>query len=117
MWKTLKNSIIVNIIIITLAVFLSISAYRTVKQAFVVREQTVEERKQIEELKNKKEELEAYLVELQTKEAIEREAKAELNLKLPGEEVVVVVPEKKENIPEEPTRATLWDSIKIWFNK
>lgn len=117
MWHKLKNSIVFNIFIIALAAFLSVSAYRTVKQSFMVREQTAAEREQIEELKNKKAELEAYLAELQTKEAIEREAKAELNLKLPGEEVVVVVPGKKENAPEEAPKPTFWERIKLWFSK
>lgn len=46
-----------------------------------------------EALQNKKK-LELRLAAFQSKEALLREAKARLNLKLPGEHVVVVVPER-----------------------
>lgn len=65
-----------------------------------------------EELTRKKKKLEAYVAELQRAEAVEREAKDLLNLKKPGENVVVVVPEeKKEN------SAPLVASAQSWWSK
>lgn len=48
-------------------------------------------KQKIAELTKKREELEEYLAELKTVEAVKREAKERFNLKLPGEEVAVVV--------------------------
>lgn len=116
MWEKIKNSIIFNVVIVVLAVFLAVSASRTMRQAFLVREEVEKEKEKIEELQKKKTELEAYLLELETKDAIEREAKQELNLKLPGEEVVVVVPEKNGVSFASPPRLTVWERIKLWFD-
>lgn len=116
MWEKIKSSIIFNVVIVALGVFLAVSASRTVRQALLVREEAAKEKEKIEELQKKKTELEAYLLELETKEAIEREAKRELNLKLPGEEVVVVVPEKNEVFPASSPSLTGWERIKSWFD-
>ena len=70
--------------------------------------------KKIEEVTRKKEELEHRIVELQTPEAVEREAKERLNLKKSGENVVVVVPEKKEVSPKS-NLEYFWGKIKNFF--
>lgn len=95
----MKKSFIINIVLLSLAIIISYSATRMVRNAFVMQTQSAEMTKKIEELKEKKEQLTAALAEIQTKEAVEREGKARMNLKKPGEEVVVVVPEKKTNVP------------------
>ena len=69
----------------------------------------------IEQLKAKKRELETALTEIQTKEAVEREAKERLNLKNPGEQVVVIVPEKKDNQSEEQSMS-FWAKFKSFFS-
>lgn len=103
-------------LLVTVAAGISYSASRMVRDAFVLREQSAEITQKIEELTKKKHELETYLAEIQTKEAIEREAKSRLNLKKPGEKVVVVVPEKKETaIVAEPQN--WWTKIKRFFER
>lgn len=96
----IKKTFIINIILISFAIIASYSAAHMVRNAFVMRKQSAEMTKKIEELQQKKQRLEAAVAEIQTKEAVEREAKARLNLKKPGEEVVVVVPEKKTSMPQ-----------------
>ena len=96
-----KKSIIINIILILLAMSVSYRAARMVGDIFTVRTKSKEITKKIEELTHKKQELELALAEIQTKEAVEREAKSRLNLKKQGEEVVVVVPEKKGSVPQD----------------
>lgn len=115
MWEKIKQSIVFSIVIVILAVFLGINAYRTVRQSIVLREEAARERGKIEELRRKKEEIEGYLTELQTRGAIEREAKSRLNLKLPGEEVMVVIPEKKEELVPVPPPHGFWERIKRRF--
>lgn len=80
----------------------------------MARTESEETTKKIDGLKRKKQELEAALAEIQTKEAVEREAKARLNLKKPGEEVVVVVPEKKINAPQ-PVPVNVWSRFMLLF--
>lgn len=100
--------------LILLAISISYSAIRMVRSVLMVRAQSEEITKKIGELQYKKQQLEAALVEIQTQEAIEREAKARLNLKKPGEEVVVVVPEKKISAPQpEPVR--FWSRVMLLF--
>lgn len=96
--------------LILLAISVSYSAARMVRDVFIVRTESKEVVKKIEELTRKKQELELALAEIQTKEAIEREAKARLNLKNPGEEVVVVVPEKKVSAPQD-SPVSFWSRL------
>jgi len=110
----IKKSFIINIGLILLAIAVSYSAARMVRNAFIMRTQSAEMTKKIEELKQKKWELEAALAQIQTKEAVEREGKARMNLKKPGEDVVVVVPEKKTNTPIEQSKG-FWATVISFF--
>lgn len=112
----LKRSLIINILLVVVAIVVSYSASRMVRDVFVLREQSAEITQKIEELTKKKRELEIYLAEIQTKEAIEREAKNRLNLKKPGEEVVVIVPEKKETATVAESQ-NWWTRIKRFFER
>ena len=68
-------------------------------------------------LTQKKQELEEELRRLEAPGAGERQAKERLNLKLPGEEVTVVISEKK---PGELSATTSsqgwWNRIRLWFS-
>ena len=109
-----KKSLIVNIALILVALAASYHAVRMVHNAMVMRIRSSETTQKIEQLKLEKKELEAQIMELQTKEAIEREAKERLNLKNPGEQVVVIVPEKKDN-PSPSPNVSLWEKFKSFF--
>lgn len=109
-----KKPFIINIVLILVAVIASYSAARMVRSAFIMHAQSAEMAKKIEDLKGKKQQLEGAIAEIQTKEAVEREAKARLNLKKPGEEVVVVVPPKKSDLPAEKP-ASFWSAFMSFF--
>ena len=109
-----KKSFAVNIALILVATAISYSAARMVQNALSMRAQSADMTQKIEQLKVKKQELEVLLTELQTKEAVEREAKERLNLKKPGEQVVVVVSKKKDISPvEQPMN--LWEKFTSFF--
>lgn len=91
-----NHSFYVIILLVALAAAVGYGAARMVLNSVALRGESRETQKQIEELLARKKELEARIAELQNEEAIRREAKERLNLKLPGENVVVVVPEKQE---------------------
>ena len=97
--KKIQNSIWFNGILFLVAFFLSMAAYRSVRQSFQFKEETEENKKKIEELLSKKEELELRIAGLQTQEAKERSAKERFNLKKTGEEVVVVLPDEIKTEP------------------
>ncbi|MDP3770167.1 MAG: septum formation initiator family protein [bacterium] len=111
-----RRSVIINILLVVVAVAVSYSASRMVRDAFVLRKQSEEMTQKIDELIKEKRGLEAYLAEMQTKEAVEREAKDRLNLKKPGEEVVVIVPEKKE-IAVVAESQSWWAALKHFFER
>ncbi len=112
--KKKYKSFAINGILIIIAMVASYSASRMVRNAFFARQQSDQMVQRIEELQQKKKELEAQLAEMQTKESVERQAKERLNLKKPGEEVVVVVPQKEEKKPQEKS-PTLWEKITSFF--
>lgn len=85
--------------------------------ALSMRRESEEVNQKIAELRQKKAQLEAYVEELQTKEAVERRAKERLNLKKPGEEVVVVMPPEKKEEPQTHEATTTWEKIKEFFGQ
>lgn len=108
-----KKSITANIVLVILVFIVGYSAFNVIKQALGFRQEAKNAEEKVRELTAKKEELEAYLAELETPEAIEREAKERLNLKKIGEEVVVVVP-KEEKGPS-PSNPSFWERVKSFF--
>ena len=117
MRHSLAKSLIVNILLVVIAVAVSYSAARMVRDALVVRRESSMNNAKIEELKKKKQELEQYLAELQTKEAMEREAKERLNLKKIGEKVVVIVPDKMKDAIQGVSSEGFWGRITSFFRR
>lgn len=112
--KKIQNSIWFNGLLALVAIVLSLAVYRAVKQAVGFKNEEGAAQKKLEVLQQKKQELEARILELQTVEAKERAAKERLNLKKTGEEVVVVLPEKpKEQITT--PKSNLWTKLKRFF--
>lgn len=113
-WKWIKKSPLVHFFLFLLLLWVGYRAFGMVRQAVRIQEDADETKQKIGELTRKKKELEAYLVELKEREAIEREAKARFNLKKPGEAVVVVVP-KEYNDQVSSSTVPFWKRIKIFF--
>lgn len=109
-----NHSFFVTVLLVVIAAAVGYGGARMVLNAFALRGESYEVQQQIEELKNRKEELEARIAELQNGEAVRREAKERLNLKLPGENVVVVVPEKQE-VPDTSSSGSFWRRVIIFF--
>lgn len=81
----------INLFLLFLLVAAGFAAYNLGYDAWKLWAESHGLKQQITELTRKKEELEDYLAELKTVEAVKREAKERFNLKLSGEEVAVVV--------------------------
>ncbi len=110
-----KNSPIVTILLVVFAAVVGYAAYNISRQAFTLGGEAEDARRKIEELTQKKKELEAYLEEIQTRQAAEREAKQRLNLKLPGEEVVVV--EEPQISSPENQEMGFWGRIRAFLGR
>lgn len=115
MWTKIKNSITLNILLALAAAWVLFGAVSMVSQAIFLSKEAREREAKIEELSRKKVELETYIGELESRSAIEREAKIRLNLKLPGEEVVVVVPEKEDPSAGSGQEKKFLEKIKYFF--
>ena len=109
-WGKIKNSLLLNILFFVVAALVGYGTYNMVRQTLSLSQESKDNVQKIEELTKKKKELEAYIAELESPQAIEREGKNRLNLKKPGEEVVVVVPEK--NNPGDEDAHFWWSKLK-----
>lgn len=89
-----RNPLVVYILLLSLVLAIGYGSIRMMYQAWGIYQETSAQKKDIEALRKQKQELEERLVRLEAPGAIERQAKERLNLKLPGEEVVVVLPDK-----------------------
>ena len=109
----MRKSNLVNLACAVALVFFGYYTYQVVSRAVALREESKATRAKIEELTRRKKELESQLSELKNTPAIEREAKERLNMKNSGEEVVVVVPEKKSD-QEKPVATTSSFLQRVW---
>lgn len=110
MWHRITSSVLFNLFSLILVSFLLWNAVRMGQEAFVLRKERMNLEGEVAALIQKKSMLEARFAELNTRQAVEREAKARLNLKLPGEEVVVVVPQEKKEQAAEVSK-DLWSRV------
>ena len=121
MWPRIKNSIIVNLALALLAGLTLYGAFNLARYGLELKKESRGALKRAEELARKNRELEASLAELQTKEAAERRAKERLNLKLPGEKVVVLVPPDSSasqiNSSQISGFLKIWSQVKNFFVK
>lgn len=115
MWDKIKSSWVANALTVALAIWLGYGSYKMIARAVALMRESGEEKIKIEKLKQKKAEIEASLRDFESNEAVEREAKGRLNLKIPGEEVVVVVPKKKVNSENYP--AGFAERVKTYVKK
>lgn len=112
MWSRIKNSVPLNLLLIFAAAVVAVGAQRVVREALTLRAELGDTGTRMGAIKRQKAEIAGRLAELEAPEAVEREAKAKFNLKKPGEEVVVVAPDKRDMLPPV---STLWERIRRFF--
>jgi len=113
--KRFLGSPIVALLLLVAFGFASYGAWNAWK-AF--RETNREEKELAEKVKNAESELLRLREEIRlskTPEAIERDAKERLNLKKPGEEVVVVIPSVATSSSVEVPKPTFWARLIGWL--
>ncbi|MFY9462746.1 MAG: septum formation initiator family protein [Candidatus Sungiibacteriota bacterium] len=113
MWKKIKTSLPLNILIAVGIIAAASGLFKIAREVIILRSEYAATRAQIEVLRNERPLLSARIAEMETAEAIEREAKGRLNLKKKGEQVVVVVPEKAVEITM--PNASWWLRVRDFF--
>lgn len=114
MGEKVKTSLSLNILIGIGAIGAASGLFGIAREAIALRVEYIATRAKIETLRGERARLSARIAELETPEAVEREAKEKLNLKKKGERVVVVVPERP-SLQATSSPATLWSKIRMFF--
>lgn len=112
----ITNSFVFNFLLLVLMLIVGYGSYKTVQQAFDLNQESEQNKAKVEELLRQKQELEQKIAGLKNEEAVERAAKERFNLKKTGEEVVVVMPDKKP-VEDNAEHPGLWSKIKDFFQK
>ncbi len=82
------------VFLVVVAGFLAVGAVKMILRAREIQKERALLETKVREFEAKKADLEASIQNIDSREAIERSAKDKLNLKNPGEEVVVVEPDR-----------------------
>ena len=115
MWNRITHSLSINAALAVLAVFCFVSAASLARQAIQISRDSAAAARRLDELTAHKKELEAATRAAGMEETIRYKAKARFNLKNPGENIVVVLPDKKEVPADAAGDNSLWERIKSFF--
>ena len=96
----IKNSFLINVIFLLLVFLTAYGAFKLVREAKDINKESQKLEERAAKLVLRNQELGRNLAELETEEAVEKRAKERLNLKLPGEQVVVVAPASSTGVAE-----------------
>lgn len=116
MWDLLKRSWLLNLSLLLVLVVVGVGAFEEARIALQLKREEEAQSIKVAELQKRKSDLEAKLLSLDHPEGVEREAKGRLNLKKPGEEVVVVLSDDSVG-SSSADRATFWDRVKNLLNR
>lgn len=103
--------VILGVLFLAIVGFLIVSNYRINKKRTEMQNQIKSLQDQIKELEDKKANLQAGISIGESAAFLEREARDELGLKKPGEEVVAVLPAEGGQGSVTPTEKSLWQKI------
>ncbi len=117
MWHRITRSLSINMALGVLAFLSLVSAASLMRQAIQISRDSATAARRLDELTAHKKELEAAIRTAGMEEAVRYKAKARLNLKNPGENIVVVLPDKKEIPPAGGGESVWWKRITSFFSR
>lgn len=115
-WKRL---FLIGVLVLIAGFFLN-GVVELHKKLALIKAEQAKKQAELQKLIQERERLEKEIAFLQSQSALEREAKARLNFKKPGEEVVIVVPDEKpalQAIASVPYTPTFWERVREFFTK
>ena len=113
MWNRITRSVWAHVILAALAAVSLASALSLARSALEVARDSAAARARLEKLAVQKGRLEEEIRERAQEESVRYRAKARLNLKNPGENIVVVLPDDPD--VSAPAEAEVWQRIKNFF--
>lgn len=111
----IKYALPVNILLLLAASVVGVGAVRMTRATLSLRAEVRKSEARLEAIAARKHEIARRLDEQDAPEAVEYQAKATMNLKNPGEEVIVVVPEEEGTGVLEPSG--FWQRISDFFSR
>ncbi|MBI2640597.1 MAG: hypothetical protein HYW91_01765 [Candidatus Sungbacteria bacterium] len=112
--RFVKNSLLLNILLIIFTAVVGYSSFSMVRSAIGLYKENSESEAKIRELLAKGDDLDARISEFRTPLGLEREAKERLNLKQRGEEVVVVLPGRNSGVAT--TSSGFWQKLWVFLD-
>jgi len=101
---------------LALIVFLSITNWKINQRRSELRTMLDQLKAQVQALEEKNKQLKENISYVQSQDYLEQVAREQLDMKKPGEEVVVIQKEEQES-KETKEKKTWWDIIKSWWPK
>ena len=115
--KFAKSQIFFTLIALTLLVMMLIPVYKNWQERKAIDQEISEIQKEIEQYENSNQELRQMLNYLESEESLEAQARLNLGLKKPGEEVVVIKKdiEDKEGVNKINNKKEDLSNSQLWF--
>ncbi|MCF7795191.1 septum formation initiator family protein [Patescibacteria group bacterium] len=115
--RVFKSQIFFTLLALALLVMILIPVYRNFQERKAIDREIAEIKKEIEEYENSNQELRQMLDYLESDESLEAQARVNLGLKKPGEEVVVIKTEteNQETINNINNKKEDLSNLKLWF--
>ena len=109
-------SVLLGVLLFVVVGFLIISNWRINQKRTEYQAQIEVLQAELQVLETKRQQLQAQIFQTSEESYLEKEAREQLNLKKPGEEVVTVLPAEEETTgePEKGFWGKVWDKIKFW---
>jgi len=114
--KSFLVSLFLIIFCLALIVFLSITNWKINQRRSELRTMLDQLKAQVQALEEKNKQLKENISYVQSQDYLEQVAREQLDMKKPGEEVVVIQKEEQES-KETKEKKTWWDIIKSWWPK
>lgn len=96
-WRQIISSNIVLALLAAVVVWLSAHTVGIWRQREAVRREAERLEEQVQKIRAEREQLQAQLSEINDPEVLEYEARSRLNIKKPGEEVLIIVEDEVQN--------------------
>lgn len=115
--KKLRTIIVCGFLILVFLIFFGSRIFQTIKTNIMVGKKIIDLKNDISDLEEKNSNLKDFIANFKKEEYIEKEAKARLNLKNPGEKVIVIIEEEVKKTGDDLKGKSnalkdLWQSIK-----
>lgn len=116
-WRAFFASRAVLSVLLLLFIGMGVISFRALEAGWEAKAERAAVKEHLRELEEKKGVLTTELEDLRSQEGIEREARQKLNLRKPGEEVVIIRDANSAPVESDTANASFWESLKKWLSR